>query len=75
MEAYAIDPVHQHPNSIALLDQFRTFRTPYKHINNQPIHAFFIVPDKLPPGPRPLFVRFHGGGFVEGEAEASMRPL
>jgi acetyl esterase/lipase len=75
MERYAIDPASQHPNSLRVLDKFSTFRTAYKRIDGQPIHAFFVVPDELPPGPRPLLVRFHGGGFVEGEAEASIRAL
>ncbi|SPN99940.1 uncharacterized protein DNG_02792 [Cephalotrichum gorgonifer] len=75
MEPYTVDMGSQHPNSVRLFDQFRTFRTIYKVIDGQPIHTFFIVPNELPPGPRPLLVRFHGGGLVEGEAEASMRPF
>ena len=75
MERYTIDPASQHPNALRVFDTFSTFRTEYKLIGDQPIHAFFIVPDNLPPGPRPLLVRFHGGGWVEGEAEASMRAL
>lgn len=75
MQPYTIDPAHQHPNSIRLLHQFNAFRVAYKLINHHPVHAFFLVPKQLPPGPRPLLVRFHGGGFVEGEAEASLRPL
>ena len=75
MERHAVDPESQHPNSLALFPKFSTFRTSYKIINYQAIHAFFIIPDQLPPGPRPLLVRFHGGGWVEGEAEASIRPL
>lgn len=75
MEPYLINPDSQHPEALRLFDQFEIFRTAYKLIQNQPIHAFFIVPKKLPPGPRPLLVRFHGGGFVEGEADASIRPL
>ncbi|KAL2128262.1 hypothetical protein VTI74DRAFT_9434 [Chaetomium olivicolor] len=73
MERYTIDPASQHPSALRVFDKFSTFRTAYKIIDNQPIHAFFIVPDKLPSGPRPLLVRFHGGGWVEGEAEASIR--
>ncbi|KAK4042308.1 Alpha/Beta hydrolase protein [Parachaetomium inaequale] len=73
MERYTIDPASQHPNALRVFDKFTTFRTEYKRIDDQPIHAFFIVPDKLPSGPRPLLVRFHGGGWVEGEAEASIR--
>ncbi|PKS09630.1 hypothetical protein jhhlp_004249, partial [Lomentospora prolificans] len=75
MEHYTIDLTSQHPNSQPLFDNFQTFRASYKLIDDQPIHAFFIVPSQLPPGPRPLLVRFHGGGWVEGEAEASMRPF
>lgn len=75
MELYNPDMASQHPNSVRLFPNFTTYRTAYKHIDGEPIHAFFIVPNELPPGPRPLFVRYHGGGWVEGEAEASMRPL
>jgi acetyl esterase/lipase len=75
MERYTIDPASQHPSALKAFDKFSTFRTAYKQVNNQPIHAFFIIPEKLPPGPRPLLVRFHGGGWVEGEAEASLRAL
>jgi acetyl esterase/lipase len=75
MERYTTDPTSQHPNALRVLDKFSTFRTEYKLIDGQPIHAFFIVPDNLPSGPRPLLVRFHGGGWVEGEAEASIRAL
>lgn len=75
MERYTIDPDSQHPNALALFVKFGIFRTSYKIIDEQPIYAFFIVPDKLPPGPRPLLVRFHGGGWVEGEADASIRAL
>ena len=74
MEPCSIDPATQHPNSVRLLDKFSTFRTSYKLVDGQPIHAFFIVPNELPAGPRPLLVRFHGGA-VEGEAEAAIRPL
>jgi acetyl esterase/lipase len=75
MERYTIDSASQHPNAMRVFGKFSAFRTEYKRINNQPIHAFFIVPDELPSGPRPLLVRFHGGGWVEGEAEASLRAL
>lgn len=75
MERYTIDPASQHPSAVRLFEKFNVFRAPYKLIDNQPIHAFFIVPERLPPGPRPLLVRFHGGGWTEGEAEASIRPL
>lgn len=75
MEPYAIDLTTQHPNSIKIFDQFDAYRVAYKYVSGQPIHAFFIIPKQLPSGPRPLFVRFHGGGFTEGEADASIRPL
>lgn len=75
MEPYAINPEDQWENSRKVLGQFDAYRTAYKYIDSQPIHAVFIVPKQLPPGPRPLLVRFHGGGWVEGEAEASLRPL
>jgi acetyl esterase/lipase len=75
MERYTIDPAWQHPNALKVFDKFSTFRTEYKFIDGQPIHAFFIIPDKLPSGPRPLLVRFHGGGWVEGEAEVGLRAL
>jgi acetyl esterase/lipase len=75
MERYTIDPASQHANALRAFEKFTTFRAAYKLIDNQPIHAFFIVPENLPSGPRPLLVRFHGGGWVEGEAEASLRPL
>jgi cephalosporin-C deacetylase-like acetyl esterase len=75
MEAYTIDPNTQWENSQNVLDQFKAYRVAYKYIDSQPIHAFFLIPNKLPSGPRPLLVRFHGGGWTEGEADASMRPL
>lgn len=75
MESYTIDLATQHPNSIKIFDKFDTYRVAYKYIKDQPIHAFFIIPRQLPAGPRPLLVRFHGGGWTEGEADASIRPL
>ncbi|KKZ62317.1 hypothetical protein EMCG_00391 [[Emmonsia] crescens] len=75
MEPYSIDPETQFENSQKLLAQFDAYRTAYKYIDAQAIHAVFIIPKQLPSGPRPLLVRFHGGGFCEGEAEASIRPF
>ncbi|OJD22839.1 hypothetical protein ACJ73_05809 [Blastomyces percursus] len=75
MEPYSIDPESQSENSQKLIHQFDVYRTAYKHIASQPIHAVFIIPKQLPSGARPLLMRFHGGGFCEGEAEASMRPF
>lgn len=75
MEPYVIDPNTQWSNSNKILDQFVAYRVAYKFVKSQPIHAFFIIPKQLPPGPRPLLVRFHGGGWTEGEADASIRPL
>lgn len=75
MEPYTIDPHTQHPNSVKLLDEFDAYRVAYKYVDNQPVHAFFVIPKELASGPRPLLVRFHGGGMTEGEAEASLRPL
>ncbi|EMR71266.1 putative alpha beta hydrolase fold-3 domain protein [Eutypa lata UCREL1] len=75
MDPYTIDLTNQCENSIKLLPQFDTYRTAYKHVNSQPIHAFFLIPKELPPGPRPLLVRFHGGAWSEGEAESFMRPF
>lgn len=75
MESYTIDPANQHENSLKLLEHFHAYRVAYKYINSQPIHAFFVIPKELPKGPRPLLVRYHGGGWTEGEAEASLRPF
>jgi cephalosporin-C deacetylase-like acetyl esterase len=75
MEPYTIDPEKQWSNTLKILPQFDAYRVAYKHVNAQPIHAFFVIPKQLPPGPRPLLVRFHGGGWTEGEADASLRPL
>lgn len=75
MEPYAIDPDTQWENSVKLLGDFDAYRTAYKFVNSQPIYAFFIIPKQLRTGLSPLLVRFHGGGFSEGEAEASLRPL
>ncbi|EJT78766.1 hypothetical protein GGTG_03864 [Gaeumannomyces tritici R3-111a-1] len=75
MESYKLDLETQHPNTIKIVDQFNVYRAPYKHVNNRPIYAFFLVPKVLPAGPRPLMVRYHGGGWTEGEAEASLRPF
>ncbi|KAG7284296.1 hypothetical protein NEMBOFW57_010665 [Staphylotrichum longicolle] len=73
MERYNIDAGSQHPPAWRIFDKFTTFRAAYKIIDGQPIHAFFVVPNDLPSGPRPLLVRFHGGGWVEGEAETGLR--
>lgn len=75
MEPYTIDPEKQWSNTLKILPQFDAYRVAYKYVNAQPIHAFFVIPKQLPPGPRPLLVRFHGGGWTEGEADASLRPL
>lgn len=75
MEPYTIDPGTQHPNSVKLLHEFDAYRVAYKYVDNQPVHTLFVVPKELPSGPRPLLVRFHGGGMTEGEAEASLWPL
>lgn len=75
MESYELNLEYQHPNTIKIVDQFNVYRAPYKHVNKHPIYAFFVVPKVLPAGPRPLMVRYHGGGWTEGEAEASLRPF
>lgn len=75
MEPYTIDPADQWENSLKLLEHFHAYRVAYKYVNSQPIHAFFVIPKQLPQGPRPLLVRYHGGAWTEGEAEASLRPL
>lgn len=75
MEPYNIDPEKQWSNTLKILPQFDAYRVAYRLVNGQPIHAFFVIPKELPPGPRPLLVRFHGGGWTEGEADASLRPL
>ncbi|KEF51957.1 uncharacterized protein A1O9_11947 [Exophiala aquamarina CBS 119918] len=75
MEPYTIDPAKQWSNTIRILHKFDAYRVAYKYVDSQPIHAFFVIPKQLPPGPRPLLVRFHGGGWTEGEADASLRPF
>lgn len=75
MEPYTIDPSKQWSNTLKILHKFDAYRVAYKRVNSQPIHAFFVIPKRLPTGPRPLLVRFHGGGWTEGEADASLRPL
>ncbi|PGH05700.1 hypothetical protein AJ79_06716 [Helicocarpus griseus UAMH5409] len=75
MEPYQIDPETQYENSQKLLCQFDSYRTAYKYIDSHPIDVILIIPKQLPSGPRPLLVRFHGGGFCEGEAEVCMRPF
>lgn len=74
MEAAFIDLESQAPNAPERLAKFDAFRTAYKHVNSQPIHAFILIPKALQPGVRPLLVRFHGGAFTEGIAEGFLRP-
>ena len=74
MEAASINLESQAPNAPERWAQFDVFRTAYKHIHPQPIHASILVPKTLPPGARPLLVRFHGGAFTEGFAEGFLRP-
>ncbi|KLU81189.1 hypothetical protein MAPG_00283 [Magnaporthiopsis poae ATCC 64411] len=63
MESYKLNLENQHPNTIKIVDQFNVYRVPYKHVNNHPIYAFFVIPKVLPAGPRPL---------MEGGAQAAL---
>ncbi|KAF2090553.1 alpha/beta-hydrolase [Saccharata proteae CBS 121410] len=38
----------------------------YKRVNDQPIDLSILVPKQIQPGPRPVLVKFHGGGLVTG---------
>ncbi|KAL2372498.1 hypothetical protein RJZ57_003034 [Blastomyces gilchristii] len=77
MEPYSINPECQSENSQKLHPPVRRLQHG-RHTNTLPPNpsmAFSSSPSNSHPIPRSLLMRFHGGGFCEGEAEASMRPF
>ena len=45
---------------------FDIHNVPYKTVDDHPIEVSILIPKNIQPGKRPLLVRFHGGGLVEG---------
>jgi len=49
-------------------DNFEIITTDYKIVGSHGIAVDLLIPPTLPKGPRPIIVRFHGGGFVSGSS-------
>ncbi|OAL49987.1 alpha/beta-hydrolase [Pyrenochaeta sp. DS3sAY3a] len=48
---------------------FDVYSTPYKHVGTHAITAGILIPKTLKHGTKhPLFVKFHGGGLITGDA-------
>lgn len=47
---------------------FHIHTTAYKRIGPHSIDVSILVPKSLKPGKHPLFVKFHGGGLITGDA-------
>lgn len=46
------------------LNGFDIIQTKYKHIGDHGLRTDILIPQTNYAGPRPLIVRFHGGGLV-----------
>jgi acetyl esterase/lipase len=51
------------------IDEFKVSTFTYKVIEGQPILLDLLVPKALPPGERPVLIRFHGGFLVYGSRD------
>ena len=47
---------------------FRVYTTPYKHINTHTVDVSILIPKTIKTGKHPVFVKFHGGGLITGDA-------
>ncbi|KAH7392776.1 Alpha/Beta hydrolase protein [Pyrenochaeta sp. MPI-SDFR-AT-0127] len=47
---------------------FDIYTTAYKRIGHNNIDVSILIPKTLKPGKHPLFVKFHGGGLITGDA-------
>ncbi|ORY68711.1 Alpha/Beta hydrolase protein [Pseudomassariella vexata] len=69
-----IDTEQQAPEALGLFEKFTIYTEFYKHIEDQPIGLFALVPKTTPSGNRPLLARIHGGAFTEGKSDGFIRP-
>jgi hypothetical protein len=44
--------------------QFHVSKTTYKTVNGHDLATYILVPKNCLPGPRPIYVKFHGGFLV-----------
>ncbi|KAF5669579.1 alpha beta-hydrolase [Fusarium circinatum] len=54
---------------VLAIDEFNVATITYKVIEGQPILLDLFVPKILPPGERPVLIRFHGGFLVYGSRD------
>ncbi|GME26014.1 hypothetical protein GTA08_BOTSDO08395 [Neofusicoccum parvum] len=59
-------PLTTFPSAAEHFKGFRIFDVPYKKVGSHPIQTSVLVPKEACKGPRPVIVRFHGGGLVSG---------
>ncbi|KAB2571388.1 putative carboxylesterase 15 [Lasiodiplodia theobromae] len=59
-------PLVTFPSTDAYFKGFRIFDVTYKVVDSHPIQTSVLVPKSACKGPRPIIVRFHGGGLVAG---------
>jgi acetyl esterase/lipase len=52
----------------AKIANFNLLQTHYKKVNNHPIRADILIPKTAHTGPRPVILRYHGGGLVMGDS-------
>lgn len=57
-------PLVTFPSTDAYFKAFRIFDVTYKVVDSHPIQTSVLVPKSACKGPRPIIVRFHGGGLV-----------
>lgn len=57
-------PLTTFPSAAEHFKGFRIFDVPYKKVGSHPIQTSVLVPKEACKGPRPVIVRFHGGGLV-----------
>lgn len=55
-------------------DSFDVYRTSYTKIGSHEIEANVLVPKGIPPGKRPVMIKWHGGGLVS-RPPLSLSPL
>ncbi|CAI7635525.1 unnamed protein product [Penicillium pancosmium] len=47
---------------------FDLIQTPYKKVGTHEIRTDILIPKAAPTGPRPVILRYHGGGLVMGDS-------
>lgn len=63
------------PSEADHFSEFKVFDVTYKVVHDHPIQASVLVPRRSCKGPRPVIVRFHGGGLVRAFLYSDSRSI